>query len=190
MILGVTLVIHGCSSGPASLSRMIRTDDVTTYQRHLAATSGDAAAAWLAWRSEETGKSIDELARADAVLGNGADPFDRNDVWAVRRGALVFRTSCVVCHGTEANGLGPNGETLQSHKDFTNSHMRMAIALSNNWLTKWFHKVHDGSTTDRRMPDGSYAGMPAMSEQLTNEQIWLALTWLASDSKIATESDR
>jgi mono/diheme cytochrome c family protein len=43
---------------------------------------------------------------------------------------------------------------------------------------KWFDRVHDGYTAETPRPDGSRTVMPPFRETLSNEQIWLSLTYL------------
>lgn len=187
IVVGV-LVVVGCSVGPSRLSKIIQADDAATYQRYRDQYVDNDAAAWFAWRSDETGRSVDDLLSADDELSQTTNPFVPTDLWAVQRGALIFQASCVECHGTTANGRGSSGQALQGSKDFSDSSMRTAIALSgNDLLGKWYQTIYEGSVTNRLMPDGSYAAMPPMGERLTQEQIWLALTWLASDQKIESE---
>lgn len=42
----------------------------------------------------------------------------------------------------------------------------------------WFDRVHDGYTSKAPKPDASPNTMPAFRDSLTNEQIWLSLTYL------------
>lgn len=188
LIVAVVAVV-GCHSGPAPLESVLRDDEWDAYQASLSRQGEDEAAAWLAWRSEETGEPVQKLRERDAGLSETTNPFQTTDPWAVRRGALVFRASCVECHGMKANGRGPAGESLMGTKDFSSSSMRSAIAMDGGRLAHWYTKVANGSVSGRVMPDGTPADMPAMRQRLTREQIWLALTWLGSDASMAVGAD-
>ena len=133
--------------------------------------------AWLAWRSDVTGESVADLAARDDALSDTENPFDPTHPDDVRLGALVFQNSCVVCHGTEANNLGPGGEALLGGKDFTSGAMRTALRISDDLVPRWYQSVSEGRVAE----DGS-AAMPPMKYSLTKEQRWLAVTWLASSS--------
>ena len=185
--LASAIILTACHSGPPALDQTVQPGEQQAYRQQVAAHDGNLASAWLAWRSEETGQSVESLSHLDEQLPEDRNPFDSTDAWAVRRGALVFQAACVQCHGVAANGVGPNGESLMGIKDFSSPEMRSAIALDPGRPAKWYPKVANGSASGRVMPDGTPADMPAMRDRLTREQIWLALTWLASDASMAEE---
>lgn len=168
----------------------MRTSDLDTYRSYLQANHDDARAAYLAWRSAQTGKSVEQLAAEDAAISETVNPFDRDDLAAVQRGALIYQVHCASCHGPSANGLGPAGEQLMGTKDFHHSHIRMAVNVSDNYVAGWYTKTSNGSDTGQVMPDGTARAMPAMRDLLTREQIWLALTYLASNDDMANEVSR
>jgi len=175
----------GCSSGPPALEPMVRHSDAAIYRDYLMANHGDARAAYLAWRSTETRLPVGTLATKDAAISETVNPFSRRDVQAVRRGALMYQVHCAACHGPNADGFGPTGEQLLGDKDFTHPHVRMAIGMSDSYVADWFAKVNEGFKSDKGTPDGTPRVMPAQKDLLTREQIWLAITYLASDAKLA-----
>lgn len=186
-VVGVVGAIHGCGSGPASIDRVVRPADAVRYQHYLDLHNGQPAAAWLAWRSDETATPVEALREADEALSRTENPFSPDDPLTVQRGALVYSTSCVTCHGPGADGRDASGQALVGRKDFTHSHTRMALKMNPDRLAQWYQVVDRGTIGERPMPDGSTAVMPAMGEQLTREQIWLVLNWLASDHAIESE---
>lgn len=179
------LLVAGCSAGPAPLTALVSTDDEVVYQDQVAAHDGDTRAAYLAWRSDETGTPAAVLAAEDELLPVDANPFDADDLWAASRGALLFQAHCVECHGRAADGLGEFGEPLPGRKDFHNPHIRAGLAMSDGYVAGWFRKVHDGVVSD----DAADV-MPAFGDQLTNEQIWLTITYLATKESLVAEAGR
>ena len=186
-LAGLVVAVHGCGSGPASIERVVRPDDAAGYQHYLDRYNGQPAAAWLAWRSAETGTPVEALRKADEALSRTENPFSPDDALTVQRGALVYSTSCVTCHGPGADGRDASGQTLIGRKDFTHPHTRMALKMNPDRLAQWYQTVDRGTVGEHPVPGASAAVMPAMGEQLTREQIWLVLNWLASDRAIESE---
>lgn len=194
LLLGVSLVgavvLVACSAGPASLSSVVGDADLETYQGYLRRQDSDARAAYLAWRSEETGRPVDQLAAEDAALSETRNPFNSNDPWAVSRGGLIYQVHCASCHGAAADGLGEDGQPLMGAKDFHHPHTRMAARLSDGYLADWYEKISNG-TVAKESPEGRALGvMPAMKDALTREQIWLAVTYLTSNELPIKEVSR
>ena len=115
------------------------------------------------------------------------NPFQPDDPWAVGRGAIVYQAHCASCHGPAADGHAADGSLLSGRKDFHNSHVRMIAAMSEGYVAKWFRKIHDGSDSGKLDEQGQPRIMPAMKDQLANQQIWLAITYLRSTHSIETE---
>ncbi len=189
-LVAVACVIYGCSSGPAAIDRVVRKDDFVKYQHYLDQHDQQPAEAWLAWRSNETGSPVEALRKADVAISQTENPFTPDDPRAVQLGELVYSTSCVTCHGPKADGRDASGRALMGHKDFTHSHARMVLQMNPNRLVEWYQVVDQVTASEHPTPDGSTAVMPAMGEQLTREQIWLALNWLASDQAIESKVER
>lgn len=181
------LSLGACSAGPPALGPMVRASDMEVYRNYLQANDGDARAAYQAWRSAQTGRPVAALAAEDAALSETVNPFSRTDVQAVSRGALIYQVHCAACHGPNADGLGPAGEQLLGTKDFHHPHIRMAVGMSDRYVAEWYAKTSQGADSGQVMPDGTTRAMPAMKDLLTREQIWLAITYLASDAKLADE---
>ncbi len=187
LLTASTLFVAGCAGGPAPLAALVRLDDASAYDAQLASNNGDARAAYLSWRSQETGTPVADLITADENLSTHTNPFDPGDLWAARRGALLYEVHCLDCHGRAADGIGAFGEPLPGRKDFHNPHIRAGIAMSDSYVAGWFRTVHDGTEAvhDAENPT---PGMPAFGAQLTNEQIWLAITYLTTKDSLVTES--
>lgn len=191
ILLLIVFNITACaSSGPPALRTLVRPSDLATYQRLIREHGGDAKAAYVAWRAQETGRSAEGLLADDERLSLTENPFSRDDASAVQRGAVIYQAHCIECHGPNADGLGPSGEQLLGTKDFHHSHIRMAVNMSDSYVAGWYTKTSNGSDTGQVMPDGTARAMPAMRDLLTREQIWLALTYLASNDDMANEVSR
>lgn len=182
--------LSACSRGPAPADQLIAPTERGAYQRHLTEQGNDPRAAYLAWRAQETGRDIASLAVADLQVSTTTNPFDRNDPWAVRRGAVIYAAHCAICHGPGARGVDQSGTPLPGHKDFRNPHIRMAVGMSDGYVNGWYAKVAQGVTATQRPTDTQPPVMPAMEPLLTREQIWLAITYLASGDKLVREAQR
>lgn len=187
VLLFLTSAIVSCSSGPAELSKIIPAKADREYQAHLQAQRGSAREAWLHWRAEETGQSAESLAAQDESMSQSKNPYRPDDPWAVGRGAIVYQAHCASCHGPNADGYAADGSRLAGRKDFHNSHVRMIAAMSEGYVAKWFRKIHAGSDSGKLDEQGLPRVMPAMKDQLTNQQIWLAITYLMSTQQMEGE---
>jgi len=170
----------GCA-GPPSLDRAILPGHAAAYADALERRPGDAKRAFLAWRAEQRGTSLAEAVRRDAELTADRNPFDANrDRQAVSLGAVVYRNHCARCHGSSVDGRGP--DVLPDHpcKDFHAFDKRFAVTLHRGAPRAWFHKIRDGHGPIVEYPDGPSTAMPAFGDTLSNEQIWLAVTYLQS----------
>lgn len=181
IVAAVGLAYQGCASGPAAMDRMVRPTDAEQYGHYLQAHPGQPGEAWLAWRSEATGKPVEALRQADAQLSTTKNPYSPKDPQAVRLGALVYSQSCASCHGERADSLDLTGKPLLGQQDFNNPRIRMALKFDPTIMSRWFREVDGGKVSKAVLPDGTHPQMPAMGKLLTREQIWLALDWLASD---------
>lgn len=181
------LLIVSCSSGPPELAKVIKPEQQQTYGDYLQVYQQNGRDAYLHWRSEETDQSVEALARKDQSLSQSTNPFSIKDEWAVQRGAITYQAHCISCHGPSANGIATDGSKLLGSKDFHNSHVRMIASMSDGYVAKWFKKIYEGSDSGKLAEDGEPRVMPAMKDKITNEQIWLSITYLMSSNDMKAE---
>lgn len=179
-------VVSGCA-GPQPLHVAIRNPDEQAYLEAMRQHPASPRDAFFAARAAETGRTIADVARADALLSDVRNPFDANrDPAAVSRGAVIYRYNCMSCHGENVDGWGEASPVQLS--DFHGFAKRFAVTLHRGAPRTWFRKTHDGSTRAAANPDGTHAVMPAFRDTLAREQIWLAITYLQSLDMYAAPS--
>lgn len=173
-------VAFGCA-GPPSLSRAIFKADRDAYAAAVADTTKSPKDAFLTWKAKERGISAAEAARRDAAMSTVKNPFSANrDRSAVSLGAVVYSNHCQRCHGENVDGRGPDVLPVAPCKDFHAFDKRFAATVHGGAPRTWFAKIRDGHGGIVQYPDGPGCAMPAFGKTLSNEQIWLAITYLQS----------
>jgi mono/diheme cytochrome c family protein len=161
------------------------------YQEALRLDATSARDGYLHWRARQGGITFEDALRRDETLSRTANPFKANrDREAVGLGAVVYANHCQRCHGERADGKGP--DVLPSHpcKDFHGFGKRFAVTLHGGAPKAWFRKISEGSGERVYYPDGLSTAMPAFGQELSREQIWLAITYLQSlDAYVAPASN-
>ncbi|RJP36939.1 MAG: cytochrome c [Phycisphaerales bacterium] len=168
-------------AGPQPLGVAIRPVDQQTYLNYLNEENADGRSAFVRWMAGERGATADQVLADDARLSATRNPFDAHkNPQAVSRGAVIYQFHCARCHGDDARGRGPS--TLPDHlaTDFKTFGKRLAATLHRGAPRKWFRVIRDGDGDVVAYPDGESTAMPAFGDQLTQEQIWLAITYLQS----------
>ncbi len=181
MALVLLAPILGSCAGPQPLHVAIDPQDESTYLRFANDANLNGRVAFANWMSEERGISPEEVLRLDAELSSTRNPFDAyRDKQAVSRGAVIYRIHCFRCHGDDARGHGP--ATLADHpaNDFKTFSSRFAATLHRGAPRKWFRVIRDGDGDVVQYPDEKTTAMPAFSQTLAREQIWLVITYLQS----------
>lgn len=177
---GGCLILAGCA-GPVPLNRAIRPHDEQAYRAALAGDPAHPADAFLAWRARQKSISLDEARRADAALSRTHNPFAANrDRNAVSLGAVIYKMHCLSCHGAQADGRGPMAGPDAKIRNFHSPATRFAVTLHGGAPRKWFRAIHDGAGTPPPTASGHATPMPAFGQTLSNEQIWLVITYLQS----------
>jgi mono/diheme cytochrome c family protein len=136
--------------------------------------------AYIQWRAEADGRPTVDIARDDKALASAGNPFRPHDQAATRTGRVIYLAHCGSCHGEVADGRGiaMNDQHLPA-MDFHQGGKRHAIFFRGGATPrKWFDRVHDGYTSPTPKPDGTPNRMPPFRDALSNEQIWLSLTYL------------
>lgn len=173
-------LLGGCA-GPPALDRAILPRDETEYREALAQNSDNPRDAFLAWKARQRSITLAEARALDAQLSAKQNPFDANhDRAAVSRGAVIYKLSCARCHGDHADGKGPDALPGIPSKSFHTPAKRFAVWLHRGAPHAWFRKIHDGAGPRVSYPDGENTAMPAFADTLSNEQIWLVVTYLQS----------
>lgn len=177
----IPLLLLASCAGPRPIYSAIRPDDQDVYDTHVieAAAAGSEKEAFLAWRAEQRGLTLEQARARDEALDR--NPFKRNDPDAVSLGALIYMNQCMDCHGELADGRGPAAPKDPRPKDFTSLTTRIAIAAAGGPPRDWFPAVHDGKGPMIETPEGLTKAMPAFADRLANEQIWMTLVYLTSD---------
>lgn len=170
--------LAGCA-GPMAIYSAIRPEDQTVYDDQVLYTSMPEKQAFLAWRASQRGQSTEQAREADAALDRG--PFKRDDREAISLGAIIYMNHCMSCHGELADGHGRSARPGAAPQDFTALSARLEVLSAKGAPAEWFDAVHDGAGPWIEYEDGVSPAMPAFGDELANEQIWLVLTYLASD---------
>lgn len=176
--------LSGCA-GPMALYVAMRDADRAEYNAVLERFEGEEREAFLRWRAEQKGVPYEEALADDEKLTD--NPFEKDDRRAISLGAIVFEKQCKACHGSEADGMGVMALVDYEPKDFTSTMAR--LSLSGGPSPRWFKKVRDGDGPVVEYSFGESRAMPAFAERLSNEQIWLALTYLASSKGDADDAE-
>lgn len=158
-------------------------DDAAVYLGMFDSPDQTPREAFLAWRAEMQGITLEEAEARDAALGSRRNPFNaRRDPSAVSRGAVIYSHECMDCHGPNADGTGPMMPGPLKAMDFHRFGMRFAVGLHNGAPKSWFRTLRDGTEAEVKLEDGSTAvvEMPAYADRLAVEQIWLLVTYLQS----------
>lgn len=182
LIAGVffALFAGGCS-GPPALSRAILPEHERAYVEAISASPESPRRGFLAWRARQRSVAIDEAERQDAALSSTRNPFNANrDRDAVSLGAVIYARHCARCHGEHADGRGPDALPEAPCPDFHSPATRFAVTLHAGAPRAWFARIRDGHGPRVMYPTGESTAMPAFGDQLSNEQIWLVVTYLQS----------
>lgn len=177
----ICLLMHGCA-GPQPLDVAIRPADQDAYVERLNNENYDGRLAWLKWRAELRDISFDDARVTDMAISETRNPFDsRSDADAVSMGAVIFKFHCARCHGEDARGRGPALLPDMHAKDFHDVLPRIASTLYGGRPRKWFRIISNGTGDTVQYPDEPPGtAMPAFSDKLAREQIWLVITYLQS----------
>ena len=89
-----------------------------------------------------------------------SNPFAWSDKAAIAAGQTTFRQSCALCHGMDGSG------TLEGTPNFTTAQLQSALRTNSG---EFLCVIAEGRNT-----------MPGWKETLTVEQMWQALTFLAT----------
>ena len=174
--LGIAAALAGCNgrNGQAPAPGFSEGDYLPIAQAQSPKT------AYVEWKARIENKQPDEVRRVDEKLAVGPNPFNVKDAAAVSTGRLIYTAHCASCHGENAGGRGPvMGEQYLKAMDFHASGKSHSIFFGGGRTPrKWFDRVHDGVTSATPKPDGSPNLMPPFRDTLTNEQMWLSLTYL------------
>lgn len=180
LLVGAILHTFGCS-GPQPLSVAIRPTDEAAYVRHLGEQGQSPCEAYLAWKSQETGQTIEQVRAADAAIEDSGNPFSaRRDPSAVSKGAVIYKLHCASCHGENVDGRGPGLPVALDSLDFHSFSKRFAVTLHGGAPRAWYRKIQEGVTSETKGPDGKPLAMPPFKDVLAKEQTWLAITYLQS----------
>ena len=177
------LVPCGCLvNGPLALQPVLNPDEIKVYSRYLV-DEASPREAYLRWRAEVTGRGMREVLAADSELSPLVNPFaDRVDEETLARGALMYKMHCLSCHGENADGRGPSMPEAFPTMDFHGWGKRFSLTYFGSTPGKWVSSVRYGKESRHLDAKGEPYKMPAFRESLSNEQIWLALTYLMSGS--------
>jgi len=163
--------------GPLEPSVAIRQADQEQYEAAMNTGGLSSKEAFLRWRADLKGITFEEALIADAHLRK--NPFDDDDRDAVSLGAVIYNAECRACHGDNAAGDGLSALPDHPPKNFRSTAARMQVALAGGAPGEWFEDVRDGHGSQVRYSQGQTRAMPAFRDRLSNEQIWLVLTFLA-----------
>jgi mono/diheme cytochrome c family protein len=185
--LAAAVALVACS-GPQSLEVAIQPEDEAAYEAMTEAAGGSSRVAFYRWAAAERGISVADARSADDALDGRHNPFNaRRDPEAVSRGAVIYSHLCLDCHGAQCDGRGPGLAQYDAAADFRRFGRRFSITLHGGAPRSWFRAIDEG------IPDPDVPGallMPAFGDQLTREQIWLAVTYLQSLDRDAVASRR
>lgn len=169
--------------GPQPLDRAISPGDERAYAAMRSDPKETPKDAYLREKAAQTGVSLAEARRLDDALSATTNPFHaRSDQSAVSRGAVIYEHECVVCHGVDADGHGPGMPVELASMNFHRFGMRADITAHGGAVKKWFRTIENGTTAKATSKEGSpvEVKMPAFSDRLAREQIWLVITYLQS----------
>jgi mono/diheme cytochrome c family protein len=192
VLISLSLIPASCS-GPVPMSQVIRPEDDAAYLERLNTENHDGRIAYLKWKAEETGRSIDDLKEEDKAFSRTRNPFDAyTDSVALSRGAVLYKYHCARCHGDDVRGNGPAVLPGYPAKDFHDFGQRFASTLHRGAPRSWFKKITQGYGDQVNYPDEPIGpAMPAFGDKLTREQIWLLITYLQSlDARLPDASKR
>jgi mono/diheme cytochrome c family protein len=138
---------------------------------------------FLAGRARQLAITPGEAALRDAQLTE-RNPFSLDDAAAISGGARIYALHCAGCHGDRADGRGSAARRGTSPENFHALGERLKVALGTA-PSSWFEAVSEGSGELVDDDSASFAvpqrEMPAYGDTLANEQIWMVLTYLASN---------
>lgn len=174
------LVVLGCG-GPQPLGVAIRPADRQAFLAAEERYGRPPKQAFLAARAAQTGRTVDQVAAADARISDTRNPFRANsDPVAVGGGAVIYQAMCLRCHGEQVRGGGPDMLPAHPTSDFHTFGKRFAVTLHGGAPRAWFAKISNGFGETASYPEGPGPAMPAFKDVLAREQIWQVITYLQS----------
>lgn len=190
VFLVATFPFASSCSGPLPLTTAILPEHDSAYLERLNTHHFDGRTAYLTWKAEETGRSSEDLAKADEALSSTKNPFDAYaNADAVSRGAVIYKYHCARCHGDDARGHGPSALATHPANDFRAFSQRFASGLHRGAPRRWFKSISEGFGDPVDYPDEPRGpAMPAFGDKLTREQIWLVITYLQTLDARAPQS--
>jgi mono/diheme cytochrome c family protein len=154
-------VTQGKGSMPAWQGRLSQNERWAVID-YLRAFSYDPALAGAVTEVPSPTATAAEAA-CDPTYLSQSNPFPWDDTGAITAGQVIFRQSCVLCHGADGSG------TLPGAPDFTSAQTQSALrAQSGEFLCI----VAEGRKD-----------MPGWKATLTIEQIWQVLTYMGTLGK-------
>jgi mono/diheme cytochrome c family protein len=174
--VGVASAFAGCGGGNGNS----KAPQFTERDYAPIARAQAPAAAYLQWKAKTDGRPSDEILSADEAMAAGRNPYSTEDADAVRSGRVIYIAHCAGCHGDNADGRGPvmAGQYLKAMDFHAGGKSHSIFFGGGGTPRKWFDRVHDGVASKSPKVDGSPNQMPPFRDTLTNEQIWLSLTYL------------
>lgn len=164
------------SSGPAAV-RGLKLAPVSAEQYNSVVGDENPKAAYLKTQIAVRGQTLEEAVAADAGLGGLTNPFRRDDAVAVANGAVVFAAQCALCHGADASGSGPGMPVGSPKMNFHDGSKRGLLKMTGRAPKSWIESLRNG-VTSKTVVAGKPLAMPTFQPTLTNEQMWLAVTYL------------
>jgi mono/diheme cytochrome c family protein len=169
-------------SGPQPLHIAVQEDDEQAYLTMLADDEAiSPREAFLRDRARTAGQSIEQAIAADELLSTTKNPFRaKKDSRAVSRGAVIYKYNCMRCHGADVDGRGPDMTEPLPEMDFHRFATRFAVTIHGGAPSRWFRVIRDGLTSEHLGADGQPLIMQPFARELSQEQIWLVVTYLQS----------
>lgn len=133
--------------------------------------------AYLKTQIAARGQTLEEALAADVALGGLSNPFRRDDAVAVANGAVIFAAQCALCHGADASGSGPGMPVGSPKMNFHDGSKRGLLKMTGRAPKSWIESLRNG-VTSKTVVAGKPLAMPTFQPTLTNEQMWLAVTYL------------
>lgn len=164
------------SSGPTAVTGL-KLAPVSAEQYNAVVGDENPKAAYLKTQIAVRGQTLEEALAADAALGGLTNPFRRDDAVAVANGAVIFAAQCALCHGADASGSGPGMPVGSPKMNFHDGSKRGLLKMTGRAPKSWIESLRNG-VTSKTVVAGKPLVMPTVQPTLTNEQMWLAVTYL------------
>jgi mono/diheme cytochrome c family protein len=172
----------GCAaSGSASSGKppipAIKLAPLNAEQYSAVVGDENPKAAYLKTQIAARGQTLEEALAADARLSGLSNPFRRDAAVAVANGAVIFAAQCALCHGADASGSGPGMPVGSPKMNFHDGSKRGLLKMTGRAPKSWIESLRNG-VTSKTVVGGKPLAMPTFQPTLTNEQMWLAVTYL------------